>query len=232
MRIAVLETDELPADLRGDFGGMTEMMARWLSPSLPGAAFVPVAVTRAAPLPDPQDFDGYVITGSRAGVYDPEPWIAPLEAFLHALRGAERPMVGVCFGHQLMAQAFGGRVEKSAEGFLVGRRVARILPGWPGEKADLPVLAYHQDQVVAPPEGAQILARYEGCAFAALGYDFPALSVQWHPEFDLAIMERLLDHHSAASLGPEGIAQARATLGEPADGTATGQAAARVLRRA
>lgn len=231
MRIAVLETDEQPADLVGEFGSLSDMMARWLRPALPGAEFHPVEVAGGAPMPAPESFDGYVVTGSRAAAYDAEPWIDALSAFLRALRGAGRPMVGVCFGHQIMAQAFGGQVEKSADGYLVGRRLVQPQPGWPGGGDPLPVLAYHQDQVRRIPEGSEVLASYEGCPIGALGYGFPALSVQWHPEFDLAFMQRLLDRHSASMLGPDGVARARATLDGPPDGAAVARAAARVLRR-
>ena len=67
----------------------------------------------------PEEQDGYIVTGSPAGVYDDLPWIEPLKTFLVQAKGKAK-LVGICFGHQIMAEAFGGRVEKSDRGWGIG----------------------------------------------------------------------------------------------------------------
>ena len=113
MRICILETDtyaDLPFD---EFETISEMFQSWLAPSLSEASWSSVAVHEGEPLPDPEIYQGYLITGSRYGVYDDLPWMAPLSEFIRDLKTQEIPVIGVCFGHQIMAHAYGGRVQKS-----------------------------------------------------------------------------------------------------------------------
>ncbi|MFC0410000.1 type 1 glutamine amidotransferase [Roseomonas elaeocarpi] len=134
--------------------------------------------------------DAYVLTGSPAGVYDPLPWIPPLLEFLRNARGRAK-LVGICFGHQAMAQAFGGEVIQSPRGWGVGlhRYALRERRPWMGEASDAPaaiaVPASHQDQVVQLPPGARVTVASEFTPFAGLDYG-DAISFQFHPEFSPA----------------------------------------------
>jgi GMP synthase-like glutamine amidotransferase len=130
--------------------------------------------------------DGWLVTGSVAGVYDPEPWIEPLSGFLREVRG-RTPLVGVCFGHQIMAQAFGGRVIKSPKGWGVGLHDYAMTahPAWADERAGVSLVAWHQDQVVEVPPDAAVIAASDFAPFAMLAYeDGLTLSMQPHPEFE------------------------------------------------
>ena len=102
-----------------------------------------------------QACDAYVITGSAAGAYDDLPWIAPLSNFLTDVKGRAK-LVGVCFGPQMMAQAFGGQVVKSPKGWGVGLHTYRITTKepWMDSAAPIAIAVSHQDQVVALPPGA------------------------------------------------------------------------------
>lgn len=200
MRLAILETDrQSPAQLPRH-GSLARMMARWLAPAVPGLHAVAVDVTAAGRgLPDPAGFDGLVITGSRASSYDPEPWIPPFESWLRAAHAGGCPILGICFGHQIMAQALGGKVTR--RGWRVGQ--AQVRAGGPlaaGIAADGPIHAHvwHQDQVTQAPAGAQVLAAYPGCALGALGYGRHALTLQWHPEYPSDYMAEIL-----AAEGPD-----------------------------
>src|SRR5699024_3696885 len=126
------------------------------------------------------------ITGSRHGVYDKLPWIEGLKDFLRRARAAPVPIIGICFGHQIMAEAFGGRAEKSAKGWGIGVQEYAVHAGAPGWMAGAPARvtlhALHQDQVTAIPSDAVCLASSPFCEFAMLAYgdrDVPdAISIQ------------------------------------------------------
>jgi len=186
MRITILETGRPPEALRGrfpDYPGMFEVL---LSGADPGLRFESVAVLDGAPLPDPAELEGVIITGSSAGAYEDHAWIAPLERFIRAAAEARTPQIGICFGHQIMAQALGGRVEKSPKGWGVGRHVYELGPAAPLPHAApgaFAIAASHQDQVTVKPHGAEVIAWSDHTEFAGLHYPGArALSLQGHPE--------------------------------------------------
>ena len=118
------------------------------------------------------DCDGWMISGSPASVYDDLDWIRTGEEIVRAAHAEERPLIGICFGHQLIAQAMGGRVEKSAGGWGVGARaydVVRPLPHFDGDTITL--LASHQDQVVELPSEAIVWSSSDYCPVA--GFNAP-----------------------------------------------------------
>lgn len=221
MKICILEADRPAAAFQPVHGTYAGMFERWLGPVLPEAAFSRVYVAGGEQIPDPEAFDGYLITGSRAGVYDDHPWIAPLQSFLRDLHEAARPMAGVCFGHQVMAQAFGGDVRKSDRGWVIGRQEHRLSPEGAAHfgAAPLAVLSFHQDQVMAPPKGAHRLLSNDHSPNGGLVYeDFPAISVQFHPEFQPAYIHDLLTADAGIRVPPDLAQAAIASLSEPVDG--------------
>src|SRR5690606_22104738 len=127
-----------------------------------GFSYDMVAVSDGVPLPDPATLEGIVITGSPAGVYDDLAWLTPLRDFIRAAYAGSTRMLGICFGHQIMADALGGEVRKSEKGWGLGRH-SYAVTARPGFMADAPaalaVACSHQDQVIVPPaEAAVILA--------------------------------------------------------------------------
>lgn len=197
--IGILETGRPPAELVPEHGNYPDMVRSWLD--LPGAEFRSFALLDGEIPQDPVAADLWVITGSKFGVYEGHDWIAPAEAFIRACQGAAVPMVGICFGHQLIAQALGGVVEKSDRGWGLG--VHRYAPvNWPAGLGQVPetiaLQAFHQDQVITPPKDAETIAESEFCPYAALWYPGFALTVQGHPEFDKPFTRDLLESRRGA----------------------------------
>lgn len=184
MRVGIIEADTTGREALAHDGSYADMVARWIGPALPGAAFRPIGAFRGEALPDdPAAYDAYLVTGSRYGVYERLPWMAPIESFLRRARDGGVPIGGICFGHQIMAHAFGAAVEKSPGGFVLGVECYR------GKRA----FAAHQDQVRTLPEGAAQVDGSGRCPIGWIGYEFPAISVQYHPEFDHGYYARMLD---------------------------------------
>jgi GMP synthase-like glutamine amidotransferase len=172
---------------------------------------------------DDAHMKGVVITGSPSGVYESDPWIQDLIYWLRAL-DRDIPTVGICFGHQIMAQAWGGHVEKSANGWGVGLHEYRIeaqdlwhkLLGKPGGDAAIRVAVTHQDQVVIKPDNAVRLAGSEFTPNAALYYtDRKALSFQCHPEFCESFASDLLISRRGVRIDAALVDQAVETLKTP-----------------
>ena len=197
--------------IRGDalteqFGSTGAQVIRWIAPHMPDAHFTSVHVAADEPLPPVDRFDGVIISGSEKGVYDDTSWMAPLRAHLLDLREAGVPVFGICFGHQIMADVFGGRAEKADTGFITGER------DFIGEEGTVRAYLAHQDQVTEVPPGATVTASAPHCPVAALAYDFPALSVQYHPEFDAAFVRGVIDIYGPQLMTPEEAAAARRSL--------------------
>ena len=180
MRLAILEAGAPPPALEEEFGRYPAMFE-----SLLGLDARTYDVEAGALPPDVTRHDAYLITGSSAGVYEDLPWIPKLSTFLRAAKGKAR-LVGICFGHQIMAEAFGGRVEKSAKGWGAGLHSYPIVarPAWLDGPPLVSAPASHQDQVVSQPPGTEIVASSLFTPYAALAWtDFSAISFQFHPEF-------------------------------------------------
>jgi len=212
MRLAILETGRPPAKLAAQFGDYPAMFEHMLGPGFDIDRFD----VAAGELPDnPSDHDAYLITGSPAGVYDALPWIEPLKEFLRTAK--DRKMVGVCFGHQVMAEAFCGRVEKSDKGWGIGLQryeIDRVEP-WMDGSAPIAVPASHQDQVVIQPPNTEIVASSSFTPFAALAWtDRPAISVQFHPEFEPGYAKALITARRDKMPDPD---SAIASLDKPND---------------
>lgn len=183
LSIGVLETGRPPEELAGRYSNYPAMVAAWLAEL--DADFSDYAVLDGQIPSSPREHDLWVITGSKFGAYEDHPWIAPLEGFIRACRAAGQPMFGICFGHQIIAQALGGEVRKSDKGWGLGLHDYQS-EGLLEDTSNQPIMtlsAFHQDQVVDIPQGAQRVAHSEFCEIAALYYPGFALTVQGHPEF-------------------------------------------------
>lgn len=155
--IAILETGRPPEDLAARYGDYVDQFRALLGDGVATRRFD----VQAGELPDdPAAFAGVIVTGSAAGVYEDLPWIEPLAQWLRDARGRTR-LAGICFGHQIMAQAFGGRVEKSGRGWGIGLHAYEVTGDetWmQPPAATLSIPASHQDQVIALADNARVIA--------------------------------------------------------------------------
>ena len=209
MKIGVLQTGHLPEDVQKLSGDYDHIFAQLLAAhGLSSQAWHVVDGI----FPDgPEAADGWLITGSKFGAYENLPWIPPLEDLIRTIHAAQRPMIGICFGHQIIAQALGGRVEKFKGGWSVGRQ------SYDFKGREVAVNAWHQDQVTTPPPGAEIIARSEFCANAGFVIGDQVMTIQPHPEFGTDILAALLAHR-APGVVPDGhIQQAKADLDTPTE---------------
>lgn len=187
MKLTIIQTGEVPVPLRERFGPYRKMFERMFDQTGERFSYEVVAASDGEPLPDPGQLEGILLTGSPAGVYDDFAWLTPLRAFIRDAYGKRTPMLGVCFGHQIMADALGGDVRKSEKGWGLGRHTYGVR-GRPDfmrtAPAALAVACSHQDQVIAPPAEAEVILASDFTPNAGLVYrNGAALSFQPHPEF-------------------------------------------------
>ena len=219
MKLAILETGRPPPDLAERFGTYPDMFRRLLGDGIDYASY---DVTAGEFPPELGAHDAYLISGSPAGVYEPLPWIDQASAFLRAARRKAK-LVGICFGHQLMAQAFGGHVEKSEKGWGVGLHTYPVVKRepWMDEASIISVPASHQDQVVLQPPRTEVLVSSIFTPYAALAWrDQPAISFQFHPEFEPGYAKALIETRRDRISEPDA---AIASLDRPNDNARVGE---------
>jgi len=233
MHLTIIETGAVPAPLRPRFGTYPAMFSAMMARHGEHTAET-IGVDAFHALPDPASLDTILITGSPAGVYEDHDWLNPLFQFIRDAHDAKTPMAGICFGHQAMAKALGGVVEKSEKGWGVGRHSYRVTPlaGLEGLPDSVAVACSHQDQVVSLPPGAKVFLSSEFAPHAGLVYgNGAAISVQPHPEFedDYAIA---LAELRRGPVPEDVIDRALASFSTPSDSFLVSQAIARFLEAA
>jgi len=176
MKIGILECGHTVPDIEAKYGTFPTMFAALLEGH--DFSFASYDVEHLVFPDSPSDCDGWLLTGSKHGAYEDHPFIPPLEAFIRESYAGEVPLVGICFGHQIIAQALGGHVEKFEEGWAVGR-TEYAFDGL----GQLHLNAWHQDQVLRLPKDAKVVGSNPFCRNAALAYGNKAWTLQPHPEF-------------------------------------------------
>lgn len=218
MKIGLLECDHVRAELvhiAGDYRQMFPALFEKVAPNWEFEFFdvcnghFPESVTQC---------DAYICTGSKSSVYDVDAWIMQLKDFVADISNSRSVFVGVCFGHQILGEALGGKVEKSPRGWCVGAHTFEVKATEEWMEPALStfnLLMMCQDQVVKLPEGARLLAFTPDCAHGMFTVGNNMLGIQAHPEFtktyDQALMELRVERIGAAVV-EKGIASLRNTL--------------------
>ena len=220
MKICILENDVLDPSVQETFGGFGAMFVRLLRQAGAQAEF---DVFNTVQGEYPSTYDGYdavLLTGSRADSFSQEAWVLALKEQVLALLDTKKKLIGVCFGHQLIALCMGAKVGRAPQGWGAGRmQYAWTDPDFPAAqgRTDVALLASHQDQVFDLPSGAKLLATSAFCPVAAFGVDDQVFCVQPHPEFVEDFSAYLLDKRRAI-LGEEKYVSSTQSLANGHDG--------------
>ncbi|MEM9621968.1 MAG: type 1 glutamine amidotransferase [Pseudomonadota bacterium] len=206
-RIGIIETGKSPASLEPSYGTYPEMGAALLSRYLPPFQWSPISVVEGEQLPAPHTYGGYLIMGSEFSANDAFPWVAALIDFVRDLATAQIPLVGICFGHQLIARAMGGVV--TTTDWIVGCRQYQVIDA----TTRVSTISYHQDQVTSLPPAATRCMTSDSCPNAALSYaDWACWTIQSHPEFSRDYMRALVEHTRGRPLSDHQADDALASL--------------------
>jgi GMP synthase-like glutamine amidotransferase len=229
IKVGILETGSPPPPLHERFGSYSAMIRQLLGPDLEFKTFD----VRNGELPQvAESCHAYVITGSASGVYDGDPWIDAAKDFVRAASG-RAAMVGICFGHQLLAEAFGGKVIKSPRGWGIGlhRYDVQNRATWMDDTRSIAVPASHQDQIVQLPADAYVLGGSEFTPYGIVEYpQRRALSLQSHPEFTPDYAAALIELRRTSKYTPEQADRALDSLRQPNDRERVGRWLTQFLR--
>jgi GMP synthase-like glutamine amidotransferase len=217
MKVAILECDDVLEKFQPQFGHYRDMIRRMFLRSDVAADPLRFADFTCRQRHYPEDIDSYdlyITTGSKASVYEDTPWIAQLIHFVRQLDRREKKLIGICFGHQVIAMARQGMVEKSARSWGIGVAVNRTVatPAWMHETKDhLNIIVSHQDQITTLPEDALVIAGSDFCPFFMVQWNDHFLCIQGHPEWNPAYARTLINERRA-HFTPERIATALESL--------------------
>ena len=216
LRIGRLLCDHLDEDVIAQVGDYTELYPAVFDPE--GVELTIYEVTRGQ-FPERLDaHDGWIVSGSRRSTYEDEPWIHDLEDLVRRIVAERHRLVGICFGHQMTAQALGGLVEPAEVGWGVGVKAFDVVaaPAWMEPVEDFTILMSHRDQVTRLPEGAELIASADYCPVGAYRIDDHVFCVQGHPEF-VPELSRILLAKRREVIGPEVADAAVDTLDDRID---------------
>jgi GMP synthase-like glutamine amidotransferase len=219
MKVGLLECDHVRAQWQHIAGDYRDMFAALFKQHAPQFELQSFNVGNGEFPATLDECDAYLTTGSRFSVYDDAAWIHTLKDFVRQLHAAEKPFVGVCFGHQMLAEALGGRVSKALTGWGAGVQNVAItqIEDWMRPATQQLYLQFmHQDQIAQLPPDSVTLGSAPHCPIAMFRVGRTMLGIQAHPEFTPDYVGALLDDR-VALIGAEKCAAAQASLRQTTD---------------
>ncbi|MDV7103652.1 gamma-glutamyl-gamma-aminobutyrate hydrolase family protein [Vibrio sp. TH_r3] len=195
MKIGIIVCDKLDPVLSQQFGEFADMIMATLSPHGQFEYQQYDAFQQNLPKQN-DDCQGYIITGSTHDAYSDQPWVHNLIEWIKYCDQIRKPLVGICFGHQVISIALGGKVEKSNKGWGLGVSENQVHqhPTWmTPNKTQLNLLVSHQDQVTELPPSTQLISSSDFCPYYMFSKGQHILTVQGHPEFSVEFEQKLLD---------------------------------------
>jgi len=222
MKLCILENDTLDPAVEPLYHGYGAMFQRLLLQAGAQGQMDVFNTLRGEYPASFDDYDAVLLTGSRADAFSQEPWLLVLRQQVEALLKAKKKLIGVCFGHQLIALCLGAKVGRAPQGWGAGRMAYQwLVPDFAqaAGRCEIALLASHQDQVFELPAGATLLAGSEFCPVAAYAVAEQVFCVQAHPEFVPDYSAYLLNKRRAL-LGEEKYAAGMAGLAQGHEGLA------------
>jgi len=222
MKLCILENDSLDPVVEGIYKGYGAMFERLLRQAGAQGQFDIFNTVKGEYPASFEPYDAVLLTGSKADSFSQEPWVLALKDRVQELLAAKKKLIGVCFGHQLIALCLGAKVGRAPQGWGAGRMQYQWADPDLAQahgRAEVAMLASHQDQVFELPSGAKLLATSDFCPVAAFGVDKQVFCVQPHPEFVEDYSAFLLNKRRS-TLGEEKYAASTASLAHGHDGLA------------
>ncbi|MCK0714015.1 glutamine amidotransferase [Chromohalobacter sarecensis] len=217
LKIGILATGTTPENLIETHGSYADMFVNLFGQAGYDFTFITFDVRDDIFPESAAACDAWIITGSKSSVCDKTPWMARLKALILEIYATGRPIVGICFGHQIVAEAFGADVNRYPNGWGVGLHTYQLdksVPELDALGGQFTLNAVHQDQVLSKPTQAEVIASSPFCPFAALQYDNRILTLQAHPEFNVEFETRLLQSRRDAPIPSAAADQALTKLHE------------------
>jgi len=196
VNIGILNVDTLKPEFVENFGDYPAMFTQRLHALDPTIETVAYNAQEGDYPTHIDAHDGYIITGSKLGVYDDLPWIEELMGFIRLLHAKKKKLMGICFGHQVIAEALGGKTGKAEGGWCAGvysNQLSEEAKQYGINEVSVNLISSHQDQVQVPADGAIVLASNEFCPFAMTAIDNHILTMQPHFEFTPAFVNELIE---------------------------------------
>jgi len=237
MKIGILEAGDIMKEASEPYADYGPMFHAFLTAVDPEITTVGYPIYNGVFPSSAQEADGWIVSGSKHGVYEPHPWIPEAEEFVRSCVAQSVPMVGICFGHQLIAQALGGVVVKSDKGWGTGATRYEITEklGWMPDLAQTSIRALHQDQVIELPPDASVFATSDFCTYAGLVYGDPeqpkAISLQPHPEFSADFVQAVLDTRAGETIPQATADRGVASLSQAVDNADWARAIVRYFKQ-